>query len=150
MRRLNPRHLAAAVALSLLSAPTLSGAVWAADNEVMAADRAFSALSVEKGAALAFWTFTALNGRVYGMSGAPKIGPGTKAPLPEKDKAVLSWEPTAGAVSGDGQLGWTDGAWRLTAKKGVRTGHYLTVWVKEDGRWKVQADMGTTDTAKKP
>ena len=139
------RRLGAAVALSLMSAPAL-----AADNEVMAADRAFSALSVEKGAALAFWTFTAKDGRTYGMSGGPKIGRGAKAPLPQKDEAVLSWEPTAGAVSADGQLGWTDGAWKLAAKKGVRTGHYLTVWVKEDGQWKVQADMGTTDSAKKP
>jgi len=131
--------------LTVLSAPAL-----AADNEVMTADRAFSALSVEKGAALAFWTYTASSGRMYGMSGPPKIGHSTKAPLPKKDDAVLSWEPTAGAVSGDGQLGWTDGTWKLAAKDSVRTGHYLTVWVKEDGHWKIQADMGTTDTAKKP
>lgn len=139
------RSLAALVVLTALSAPAL-----AADNEVMVADRAFSALSVEKGAALAFWTYTAKSGRAYGLSGPPKLGRSTNAPLPKKDEAVLSWEPTAGAVSGDGQLGWTDGTWKLAAKDSVRTGHYLTVWVKEDGQWKIQADMGTTDTAKKP
>ena len=139
------RSWAAVMVLTVLSAPAL-----AADNEVMAADRAFSALSVEKGADFAFWTYTAKSGRLYGVSGAPKLGRSTKAPLPEKDGAVLSWEPTAGAVSGDGQLGWTDGTWKLAAKDSLRTGHYLTVWVKEDGQWKVQADMGTTDIPKKP
>ena len=139
------RSWAAVMVLTVLSAPAL-----AADNEVMAADRAFSALSVEKGAAFAFWTYTAKSGRMYGMSGPPKLGRSAKAPLPKKDEAVLNWEPTAGAVSGDGRLGWTDGTWKLAAKDSLRTGHYLTVWVKEDGQWKVQADMGTTDIPKKP
>ena len=29
------------------------------------------------------------------------------------------------------------------------TGHYMTVWRKDGGAWKVIADMGTTDPAKK-
>ena len=138
-----------AILLTILSA-LLSTRAFAADNAVMAADRAFSQLSVEKGAAFAFWTYTAKDGRLYSKSGPPRIGRAAKAPLPKADQTVLSWEPTAGAVSDDGKLGWTDGTWKRAGKDGTQTGHYLTVWVKENDQWKVQADMGTTDTAKTP
>jgi ketosteroid isomerase-like protein len=54
-------------------------------------------------------------------------------------------------VSADGKMGWTDGHWLYTAKSGKSTGHYLTVWVKDNrGAWKVQADMGTADPAPPP
>jgi hypothetical protein len=40
-------------------------------------------------------------------------------------------------------LGWTEGHFTRTGP-GVRdTGHYMTVWVKEQGRWKVRADWAT-------
>ena len=42
-------------------------------------------------------------------------------------------------------MGWTDGAWKMRGARGTLTGHYVTVWVKEDGQWKVQADIGTAD-----
>jgi hypothetical protein len=139
------KTLPLAILLAFSSAPA-----FAADNAVMAADRAFSRLSVAKGAAFAFWTYTAQNGRLYSKSGPPRIGRSAKAPPPKTDQTVLSWEPTAGAVSDDGKLGWTDGTWKRAGKDGTQTGHYLTVWVKENDQWKVQADMGTADTAKKP
>jgi len=116
-------------------------------DEVLQADRAFSRLSVAKGSALAFWTYVAKDGRLYGASGPPAIGKDAAAkdlsPKMDVHDDVLSWEPTAGGA-GD-RLGWTDGRWKLAGKRGTRTGHYLTVWIKEDGQWKVQADMGTTD-----
>ena len=116
---------------------------FAADNEVMAADRAFSALSVEKGVPYAFWFYASKNARLYGPSGPPVIGRDAKPPTVEKTDSTLSWVPTAG--SQDGKLGWTDGEWKLTSARGTRTGHYVTVWVKEAGQWKVQADIGTFD-----
>jgi hypothetical protein len=58
---------------------------------------------------------------------------------------VLSWAPTAGAVSADGAMGWTDGTWKQVSPKGTKTGHYVTVWVKEGGQWKMQVDIGNTD-----
>lgn len=132
------KTLALAAALTLTALPAL-----AADNEVMAADRAFSKLSAEKGEAYAFWFYSSRTARMYGPSGPPQIGRAAKAPPVERGEATLTWAPTAGAVSGD--LGWTDGTWKLSGDKGTVTGHYVTVWVKEDGQWKVQADMGTAD-----
>ena len=130
----------AAALVTALAVPAM-----AADNDVMAADRAFSKLSVEKGEAFAFWTYSSKSARMYGPSGPPQIGRAAKAPPAEKGEATLSWAPTAGAVSEDGKMGWTDGAWKMSGARGTLTGHYVTVWVKEDGAWKVQADIGTAE-----
>ena len=132
--------LAAIALLGALAAPAV-----AADNDVMAADRAFSALSVEKGVPYAFWFYASKTARLYGEYGGPRIGKVATAPKPDTSGPRLAWAPTAGAVSGDGKMGWTDGTWKLIGKDGTDTGHYVTVWVKEDGMWKVQADIGTTD-----
>ena len=131
------------VAAALLATPAL-----AADNAVMAADRAFSALSVEKGVPYAFWFYSAATTRQYGEHGGPQIGREATAPKEvHSTTTVLSWAPTAGAVSADGRMGWTDGAWKQTSPKGIQTGHYVTVWVKQDGQWKMQVDIGNTDLA---
>jgi hypothetical protein len=123
----------------------------AADNEVMAADRAFSALSVEKGVPYAFWFCSSKTTRQYGQHGGPQIGRDAKPPKQVHDTGtVLSWAPIAGAVSADGRMGWTDGAWKRITPKGTATGHYVTVWVKEDGQWKMQVDIGNTDLKAKP
>jgi hypothetical protein len=133
--------LLAATLLTALAAPAV-----AADNDVMAADRAFSALSVQKGIPYAFWFTSSRTARLYGEHGGPRIGKAAAAPKADTDGPKLTWAPTAGAVSADGKMGWTDGTWTLVdAKNGTDAGHYVTVWVKEDGAWKVQADIGTTD-----
>ena len=139
----------------LLSAPVLcliAPAARAADNEVVAADRAFSALSVEKGVPYAFWFYSGKTTRQYGEHGGPQIGRAAKPPAQiHSTTSVLSWAPTAGAVSADGKMGWTDGTWKRVTPKGTTTGHYVTVWVKEDGQWKMQVDIGNTDlTPAKP
>jgi hypothetical protein len=136
-----------AALLSLLALPVQAGS----RDEVLAADRAFSKLSVAKGSAYAFWFNVARDGRLYGSSGPPTIGKAAAAKdLPtatDMHQTVLSWEPTAAGAND--RLGWTDGRWSQSGPHGTIRGHYLTVWVKEDGQWKVQADMGTTDSGSK-
>ncbi|HSS14516.1 MAG TPA: hypothetical protein VLL04_11515 [Rhizomicrobium sp.] len=136
-----------AVLLLLAASPAQA----APADAVMAADRAFSALSMEKGTAYAFWFYSARTGRFYAAGGGgPRTGKSTAAPKTDPTASTkLSWEPTAGGVAGDGTQGWTDGVWKRVGPDGVRTGHYLTVWIKEDGSWKVQADMGTADPGPK-
>ena len=132
--------------LIFAAALLLSAPAFATDNEVMAADRAFSALSVEKGVPYAFWFYSGKTTRQYGEHGGPQIGRDAKAPKEiHSTTVVLSWAPVAGAVSADGEMGWTDGTWKQTSAKGTATGHYVTVWVKEDGAWKMQVDIGNTD-----
>ena len=130
----------------LLAATLLATPALAADNDVMAADRAFSALSVAKGVPYAFWFYSSKTTRQYGEHGGPQIGREAKAPAEiHSTTSVLSWAPVTGAVSADGKMGWTDGTWKQVSPKGTQTGHYVTVWVKEDGAWKMQVDIGNTD-----
>jgi ketosteroid isomerase-like protein len=127
----------------------------------MAADQAFSRLSVDKGSNAVFLAYVADDGRIFGTGNeTPIIGKAeaTRRFTDPKDGNgdpkvnVLSWEPDAAGVSRDGALGWTDGHWIFETgpdalgRRHHITGHYLTVWVKDaKGAWKVQADMGTTD-----
>jgi hypothetical protein len=123
-------------------------------GELLAADRAFSALSVRKGQPFAFFTYIANDGRLYGTGdAAPIYGKGQAfRRLARRGAGTLSWEPEVARVASDGRMGWTAGNWLLVAQGGKQrsTGKYLTVWVKDRrGDWKVQADMGTSDPAPK-
>lgn len=124
-------------------------------DDLMAADRAFSKLSVVKGRNYAFLAYVANNGRLFGTGDEPPMFGRAQAfrrLAHGRGRGVLSWTPEVAGVSEDGKLGWTDGHWLYTVKesKTRATGHYLTVWVKDRrGAWKVQADMGTSDPAPK-
>ena len=142
----------------------IASTAWAADprDDVMAADRAFSQLSVEKGSNAAFLATMADDARIFGTGGEPPIlGKAEAAKRFETSgngdpkTNVLSWEPDHAVVSKDGTMAWTDGHWIFESgpdDKGRRhhaTGHYLTVWAKDaKGAWKFTADMGTTDPGK--
>jgi hypothetical protein len=123
-------------------------------SQLLAADRAFSKLSVEKGQPFAFFTYIANDGRLYGTGAdAPVYGKGQAfRRLARRSSGTLSWEPDVARVAGDGRMGWTAGNWLFIAQGGKQrsTGKYLTVWIKDRrGAWKVQADMGTSDPAPK-
>jgi ketosteroid isomerase-like protein len=148
--RAYPLALAASALFLCAAAPAPSP-----EAGLMAADRAFSKLSVEKGRPFAFLAFMANDGRLYGTgSDMPVYGKADafRRMGGGREAGTLSWEPETAHVSADGRLGWTDGHW-LYVVKGSRqrsTGHYLTVWAKDRrGAWKVAADMGTSDTPRK-
>lgn len=53
-----------------------------------------------------------------------------------------SWEPTEAHVSSSGDMAYDFGAATLTTPDGnVHAMKYLVVWVRENGEWKVAADM---------
>ncbi|NNG15680.1 MAG: DUF4440 domain-containing protein, partial [Gemmatimonadales bacterium] len=53
-----------------------------------------------------------------------------------------SWEPTEAHVSSSGDMAYDFGTATLTTPDGnTRAMKYLVVWVREDGEWKVAADM---------
>ena len=132
-------------------------------DDLIAADTAFSAMSVAKGDSAAFLAYLADDGRMFGTGNlAPLIGKAAaEASFKSMEsgngaKSTLSWVPDFANVSADGTLGFTDGHWTFDGApdaKGQRfhaTGHYLTVWRKDaSGTWKVAADMGTTNPAPK-
>jgi ketosteroid isomerase-like protein len=150
------------LAISLAAfAVTANTAFAAPKDDLLAADRAFSQVSVDKGSNAAFLAYMADDAHIFGTGSQPPIH--GKAEAIERFKTssngdpklnVLRWEPETAELSKDGMLGWTDGHWIFESgpnDAGRRmhiTGHYLTVWRKDaSGAWKFVADMGTTDPA---
>lgn len=141
-------HFAAVAAFCIVGvSPALAGA----REDLMAVDRAFARMSLKKGYDQAYIANLAQDGQTF--TGAAPIKNKADAvwrfndpKSPHSDpKIKISWVPDTGGVSADGTLGWTEGHSSHTGP-GVRTtGHYMTVWVKEGGSWKVRADIGSTD-----
>lgn len=134
----------------------IASTAWAAPkDDLMATDKAFSQLSVEKGSNAAFLTYMADDAHVFGTGNEPPIHGKAEAVKRFQTSGngdpktnILSWEPDTAEVSKDGAMGWTDGRWAFNGNGGKLhlTGHYLTVWEKDaKGAWKFTADMGTTD-----
>jgi hypothetical protein len=123
-------------------------------NQLLAADRAYSALSVQKGLPYAFFATAANDGRHYGNGSTPPVYGKSQAfrRLTRRDPGTMRWQPETARVSGDGTMGWTAGSWVFIARgsNAKSTGNYLTIWVKDRRNvWKVQADMGTSDPVPK-
>jgi ketosteroid isomerase-like protein len=135
----------AAAALAALAAMP-AGAGPAALKSLVAAERAFSALSVEKGIRASFLTYLAPSSVVF----RPTPTDGRKAMMsrPEAKTPTLIWEPSFAEVSAAGDLGYDSGPWELRYPAGAQPtlyGHFISVWKKQvDGAWRVVADIGIT------
>jgi ketosteroid isomerase-like protein len=129
-------------------------------DDLMMADKAFSAASVAQGSDAAFLTFMADDARIFGTGDEPPLigKAAAQAHYAARKQAgprttALSWTPENAEVSADSLLGYTDGHWLFQGRNAngalLRfTGHYMTVWRRvPSGGWKVIADMGTTDPA---
>jgi hypothetical protein len=141
-------HLAAVVALGIAgTSPALAGS----KDELLAADRAFAQMSVEKGYDQAYIANLATDGQTFTgpapiKSKVDAVARFNDPKRPHADpKVKITWVPDTGGVSADGTLGWTEGHSSHTGPGISTTGHYMTVWVKENGTWKVRADIGNTD-----
>jgi ketosteroid isomerase-like protein len=146
------RTLFAGAAMVMFATAACAGA----KDDLIAADKAFSALSVAKGSNAAFLATMADDGRIFGTGNEPPIfGKArairrfAKSGNGDPRSNVLSWTPDNAEASG--ALGYTDGHWLfaghdVNGKAFQLTGHYVTVWRKEASGWKLIADMGTTDT----
>lgn len=146
----------AVAALVLVTGAALAGL----KEDLVAADKAFSAQSAARGSNAAFLAFMADDARIFGTGNQPpiygKAAAVTRFADPRAGNGdprlnVLSWTPDHAEISGT--LGYTDGHWLFVGHDAVGkefrlTGHYLTVWRNEAGRWKMIADMGTNDPRK--
>ena len=145
-------QFATIAALCLLSAPALA----TPKDDLLAVDRAFAQMSVEKGYDQAYIANLAADGQTFTgprpiKGRADAIARFNDPKAPHADPKVKStWVPDTGGVSADGTLGWTEGHSSHTGPGISSTGHYMTVWVKENGIWKVRADIGNTDPKPKP
>lgn len=111
-------------------------------NEVVAAEKSFSASSERSGMRQAFLQFSddsAITFQDGVRKGIKKIWEKRKeSPL------KLVWQPLFAAASGD--LGITTGPWQFKNAKGdsvLANGTYTTVWKKNDsGEWRFIVDLG--------
>ena len=143
--------VAAVVAALLLSAGALAQSKGESPVEpLVAAERAFARMSLEKGTKEAFIANFAddsvlfrpypVPGKKY-MEGAP-ASPG-----------LLTWDPSVAEVSLAGDLGWTTGPWEWREKRSLEEpaaahGFFVSVWRKQaDGRFKVVFDHGASNPA---
>jgi ketosteroid isomerase-like protein len=140
----NSRRPAAILTIALLMCLAATAcAASAALDSLVASERAFAALSLEKGARDAFLVWLAPDGVIF----RPRAVSGREAwasrgPL----AATLRWEPSCAEVSAAGDLGWTTGPWELRPndpQRPVGYGHFVSIWQKQaDGTWRVAVDIG--------
>jgi ketosteroid isomerase-like protein len=116
-------------------------------QELIDTDLAFSRLSGEEGANIAFETYCAEEGVLLRPDNMPFVGKeAVKEVLAETDDTAfeLTWEPMFARAAKSGDLGYTYGTFTLTAKAADLTqqGTYVSIWIKEDGKWKWALDTG--------
>lgn len=117
--------------------------------QLLAADKAFARMSLEKGPLAAFATYT-----TEGSIQLPPAGPPVRGRVAIAQAAAgppgttMHWTPEFADVARSGDLGWTWGGYifSVPGPNGipmVSTGRYLNVWRRmPDGSWKVIADIG--------
>jgi ketosteroid isomerase-like protein len=116
---------------------------------LIANDKAFSQMSVEKGLNTAFL--------FYAADSAVKLQDG-KFPITSKNEMagiyltrpdsgmILKWTPLRAKISRSNDLGYTFGQWELYLKATDTTlyGNYVSIWEKQsDGSWKYVLDAGS-------
>lgn len=120
---------------------------------LVAAERAFAKLSVDRGVRASFITYFADDGIGFAphpynvkevLSNSP--APATRSPI------VLNWAPVYGDIAEAGDLGWNTGptVFEDTSpeKKPARHGMFFSVWKKQsDGSWRVVLDLGADTPA---
>lgn len=134
-------------------------AVAAPKDDILAADRAFSAMSVAQGRHHAFLSYMTDDARLYQGQHPPILGKeAARIFFAAEEKAdpayatqKLEWRPLEAETSSDGSLGFTRGTWTYTERKAdgapsTSTGYYVTEWRKQpDGQYKFCLDIGGAD-----
>lgn len=124
-----------------------------AQAAIVATERAFAKLSVERGVRASFIAYFADDGIGFAphpykvkevLSNRP--APTTRSPT------VLNWAPIFGGIARAGDLGWNTGPtlYEDTSpeKRPTEHGMFFSVWKKQsDGNWRVVLDLGSSTPA---
>ncbi len=125
-----------------------------AKEELLAHDKAFADLSLEKGYLVAFAAY--LHPDVIMLSDGKLPTFGLSAALDGlrsgADDFDLAWVPQDGEIARSDDMGYTWGYWELWPKgkagqgEALVSGKYLNVWRRDaSGAWKVLVDIGNTN-----
>jgi ketosteroid isomerase-like protein len=120
-----------------------------AKAEMLAADRAFSNTSAQKGMRAAFADFAHLEAVLLRPNTMPVVGLASvqqfNATWPDSTH-TLTWQPLGGRVASSGDFGQTYGTYLLQPRDTTlpaQQGNYLTVWQKnQQGQWQWVGDTG--------
>ena len=121
------------------------------EQELLQADRNFSALSVQRGAAYAFYYYIAEDGIALPHRGKPRTKATFEKLMKETENlpitSTLEWEPLIAKVASSGDLDYTHGRFVLSATDTTNSvitqrGYYITIWKRYNGEWKFIADAG--------
>jgi hypothetical protein len=111
------------------------------------AELAFARLAGQQGIRTAFRTWLTDDAYVF----TPRMVSAKVQYGPEPgDPGYLAWYPEAMGLAASGDLAWSLGPWTYAVKKGeaiLVNGHFLSIWRKIEGRWKVVADIGVPHAA---
>jgi ketosteroid isomerase-like protein len=112
---------------------------------MVAAERAFSKHSLERGAQDAFLLYMSDDAFLY----RPKVVRAhaflRSRPMPRG--TLLTWDPSLADVSASGDLGYTTGEW-ISSRRDFPDapptfGQYATIWRRQmDGEWKAELNVG--------
>ena len=115
------------------------------NKELIAADKAFSALSKEEGMNHAFLSYVAEDGVMLSPNKMPVVGKNKIEALFQSDdsKLVFTWNPLHADVAKSGDLGYTYGTYEILEGASIQKGTYVSVWKKDaTGEWKFVLDSG--------
>ncbi len=121
-------------------------------DALVAAERAFATMAVERGIRASFLARLAADGLVF-EPGPVRVHETWTARLAPADPLALKleWAPAAAAVAASGEIGFTTGPFILTDRSGTRPpqhGIYTSVWRKNSlGVWQVVLDAGVLTNA---
>jgi ketosteroid isomerase-like protein len=125
----------------------------AAQEALVATERAFARLSVERGVRASFIEYFAddgigFNPHPYKVKETLSNRPAPSTPPP----VVLNWAPIVGGISQAGDLGWNTGPTvfedKSPEKRPTRHGMFFSVWKKQpNGNWRVVLDVGISTPA---
>ncbi len=136
-----------AVAATSITLPQEKG-LPSALSALIAAERSFAKLSVEKGVREAFITFFADDGVNFQPHPVNTKEAFSKQPAPaQRPPTILNWSPIYGDVAQSGDLGYSTGPYTFEDRSGQNrpTSHglFFSVWKKQrDGEWRVVIDLG--------
>lgn len=123
-----------------------------AEKELLAADKAFSDLSVEKGKNQAFLTYMHNDVTILENGSMPIEGKETVAKSYENQPDsgyTLKWKPLHAKAAESGELGYTYGIWLYSTADTSLMGNYVTIWKKDEkGAWKFILDTGNLGLGK--
>ena len=153
-----PSNLIPRLALVLLSGAFLVNNSFAANvekvkQELMEADRAF-AVEAEKRGVEGFASYFAETDVLKFQGPGERVLTTRNEILSEMLKAqgsrpfLLRWSPIKADAAKSGELGYTFGGWTINGKDRdgnprIMKGYYVSIWKKQNGKWKVVADLGS-------